>query len=127
MALGSCTSMTMRAFAERRNWPLDRIVVRLSHSRVHARDCVVCEEKTSLLDHINIALNIEGALDEQQRGQLLAFAAKCPVHRTLSQPVQMTLSFGPVNESDIESRLDDALRMTFPASDPTAISETPRT
>jgi len=35
-AVGSCTSMTMGMYARRRKWPLERVTVRLRHSRVHA-------------------------------------------------------------------------------------------
>ncbi|HZA25488.1 MAG TPA: OsmC family protein, partial [Dehalococcoidia bacterium] len=43
-ALGTCTSMTLLLYAQRKEWPLDRVYVELSHDRVHARDCEECEE-----------------------------------------------------------------------------------
>ena len=41
--LGACTSMTVRMYADRKGWPLDRVRVTLRHSRIHAEDCAQCE------------------------------------------------------------------------------------
>ncbi len=123
MALGACTSMTVRMFARRRNWPLDRIVVQLAHSRTHARDCENCADTKSFIDHIDVLLVLEGPLDQQQRAQLKAIAEKCPVHKTLSSAVDMNVALAAfeVQHADIDTRLDEALTLTFPASDPTAV------
>lgn len=90
MSLGACTSMTVRLFARRRNWPLERTIVRLRHSRIHSTDCEQCADKPSLLDHIDVEIEFTGALTDQQRAQLKAIAEKCPVHRTLSSPISIT-------------------------------------
>ncbi|HZS82325.1 MAG TPA: OsmC family protein [Stellaceae bacterium] len=89
MSLGACTAMTLRLYAERKGWPLERVLVRLRHSRVHAADCVECDEKPVLLDHIDRTITLEGALDAAQRDRLMAIADKCPVHRTLSAPIRI--------------------------------------
>ena len=90
MSLGACTSMTVRLFARRRSWPLERTVVRLRHSRIHSADCEHCEDKRSLLDHIDVEVEFVGALTDQQRAQLKAIAEKCPVHRSLSSPISIS-------------------------------------
>src|ERR671921_746768 len=41
-ALGSCISMTVTLYARRKNWPVERVTVRLRQQRVHAKDCVAC-------------------------------------------------------------------------------------
>src|SRR3984957_9103496 len=52
-ALGSCTSMTLRMYADRKGWPLERIRVTLRHSRIHARDCSDCVTIKGWIDHID--------------------------------------------------------------------------
>lgn len=101
MALGSCTSMTVRLFARRRNWPLERVVVRLRHSRSHARDCANCNEHTSALDHIDVELTLDGNLDEAQRTRLLEIARKCPIHRTFTSSIEIAISAPSPAGSDV--------------------------
>ena len=84
MSLGACTSMTLRLYAARKGWPLERVAVRLHHERVHATDCENCEDKGAKLDRIDRYIEVDGALDEDQRARLLQIAEMCPVHRTLT-------------------------------------------
>ena len=81
-ALGACTSMTLRLYAERKQLPLERVVVHLKHEKIHANDCEDCETREGMLDEIERILK-PGALDDAQRQRLLEIADKCPVHRTL--------------------------------------------
>jgi uncharacterized OsmC-like protein/fermentation-respiration switch protein FrsA (DUF1100 family) len=87
--LGACTSMTMRLYAERKSLPLDRITVTLRHNKIHAEDCAECETKAGMLDQIDLAIGMEGALDAEQRKRLLEIADKCPVHRTLTSEIRI--------------------------------------
>ena len=84
-ALGSCISMTLTLYARRKNWPLERVVVRLSQRRIHAGDCAECETQDNTFVHrIERSVQLEGALlSEEQRTRLLEIAHKCPVHKTL--------------------------------------------
>ncbi|MBI1943779.1 MAG: OsmC family protein [Betaproteobacteria bacterium] len=86
-ALGACTSMTVRMYAEQKKWPLARVSVELKHDKVHATDCAECETKQGRIDQIERVLTLEGNLDEAQRQRLLEIANKCPVHRTLHSEV----------------------------------------
>lgn len=88
-ALGSCTSMTVGLYARRKQWPLEDIVVRLRHSRVHAADCEDCETKEGMLDRIELELELTGPLAEEQRARLFQLASKCPVHRTLTSEIDI--------------------------------------
>ncbi|WP_116040567.1 bifunctional alpha/beta hydrolase/OsmC family protein [Amycolatopsis palatopharyngis] len=91
-ALGACTSMTVRMYAQRKNWPLDRVRVSLRHSRGHAEDCAECGTRTGRVDRIDRIIHLEGDLDADQRQRLLDIADKCPVHRTLRSEVVIETS-----------------------------------
>ena len=82
-ALGACTSMTLRMYADRKKWPVEGITVRLRHHRIHAEDCEDCETEKGRVDEIFVEVDVRGDLDAEQRGRLLEIAAKCPVKRTL--------------------------------------------
>ena len=88
-ALGACTSMTMRLYADRKTLPLDRVTVMLRHSKIHAEDCAECETKVGMLDQIERDIAMEGALDAEQRQKLMEIADKCPVHRTLTSEIRI--------------------------------------
>jgi uncharacterized OsmC-like protein/alpha/beta superfamily hydrolase len=99
-ALGSCTGMTLQMYAQHKKWPLEAAVVRLDHRKVHAEDCIRCDETESKIDRFERELELIGPLDEEQRQRLLEIAEKCPVHRTL------------IGEPVIETRLRDEGRAT---------------
>jgi putative redox protein len=88
-ALGSCTSMTVGMYARRKQWPLTRVTVRLGHSRVHARDCAVCDREDAMLTVIDRDVEFEGPLSDAQRERLLAIANRCPVHLTLASRIDI--------------------------------------
>ena len=92
-SLGACTSMTLRLYATRKGWDLQRITVRLQHFRIHAEDCADCETKQGFLDHINRQIEVTGSLDESQKRRLVEIADRCPVHKTLKAEVSIRTSF----------------------------------
>jgi putative redox protein len=85
--LGACTSMTIRLYADFKKIPLDNVSVRLSHNKIHAEDCANCETKVGMVDRIERAVTLEGALDADQRKRLMEIADKCPVHKTLGSEI----------------------------------------
>jgi uncharacterized OsmC-like protein len=89
-ALGACTSMTVRMYADRKKWPLEDVAVRLSHSKVHADDCAACESDSGKVDVIERELVLEGPLDDEQRAKLMEIADRCPVHRSLHDETHIT-------------------------------------
>jgi uncharacterized OsmC-like protein/pimeloyl-ACP methyl ester carboxylesterase len=92
-ALGACTSMTLRMYADRKNWPLRHVRVVLQHSRIHAKDCSTCESDQGMVDRIERTVFVEGDLDKEQQARLLEIANKCPVHRTLMGPKEIPTEF----------------------------------
>lgn len=88
-ALGACTSMTLRMYADRKGWPLEAATVRLQHEKIHAVECEACETREGLLDRIEREIEIEGPLDHDQKKRLLQIADRCPVHRTLTSEIEI--------------------------------------
>jgi putative redox protein len=89
-ALGACTSMTLRMYADRKSVPLDRVTVSVTHGKVHADDCVECADngalsgRAGMIDRFERVITVAGDdLTDEQRAKLLEIADKCPVHRTL--------------------------------------------
>jgi uncharacterized OsmC-like protein/fermentation-respiration switch protein FrsA (DUF1100 family) len=82
-SLGTCTSMTIRLYANRKKWPLEDVRVQLEHSREHAKDCADCDNKSAKVDVLSRSITLVGPLDDEQRARLMEIADRCPVHRTL--------------------------------------------
>ncbi len=81
--------MTVALYARRKGWPLQRVTVRLRHSRIHAADCADCETKEGKIDQIERDIEFSGSLTEEQKSKLLEIADKCPVHRTLTSEIKI--------------------------------------
>ena len=91
-ALGTCTAMTLRMYADRKKWPLESVNVHVSHSKVHKEDCEACEDNAAKLDLLERVIEVAGPLDEQQKIKLKEIANKCPVHRTLNSEIAVKTS-----------------------------------
>ena len=87
-ALGSCISMTAMLYARRKNWPLEKVIVRLRQKRIHARDCSECSHtQDGYVHRIERAVSFSGPLTNEQQTRLQEIAHKCPVHRTLTSEI----------------------------------------
>jgi putative redox protein len=90
-ALGTCTSMTLRLYAEHKRWPLQGVRVHLTHSRVQ-KEVDAGETENGMIDRIEREISLAGDLSKDQRQRLLEIANKCPVHRTLTPGLQIHTS-----------------------------------
>jgi uncharacterized OsmC-like protein len=88
-ALGACTSMTLRMYADRKRWPLEEIGVRLTHGKMHSEDCLDCKTKDGFVERIEREILLVGNLTDEQRQRLLEIANNCPVHRTLTSEIHI--------------------------------------
>lgn len=100
MSLGACTSMTLRMYANHKKIPLDDILVRLEHERIHAEDCANCPDSTDKVDRITRTIQVKGDLTAAQKEKLLAIADKCPVHRTIESTPQVKTMLGEWDENE---------------------------
>lgn len=82
-ALGTCTSITLRMYADRKGCPLQHVSVRLRHDRIHAKDCGDCTTSSGTLTRIRRDIRLDGPLTAEQRQSLMSIADKCPVHQVL--------------------------------------------
>lgn len=88
-ALGACKSMTMRMYAERKQWPLEKARVTLRHEKIHAEDCDTCETEKGMVDLIETEIELSGDLSEEQRQKIFEIADRCPVHQTLTHEISL--------------------------------------
>ena len=87
IALGACTAMTLRIYAEHKRLVLGRISVAVSHGKVAAQHCTDCgavaDGRAGKIDRFERVISIDGKIDPVLRDKIAEIAAKCPVHRTL--------------------------------------------
>jgi uncharacterized OsmC-like protein len=87
--LGACTSITLQMYARRKNLPLEKAVVRMTHEKIHADDCDHCESAEGKIDRVVCEIELSGELNDEQRQRLLEIAERCPVHKTLHSEVDI--------------------------------------
>lgn len=78
-ALAACTSATVRMYADRKGWELEEVKLEITLERDDK------ENKTT----INRTLEFIGNLDDSQKNRLLAVANACPIHKILSNPIDI--------------------------------------
>lgn len=94
MSLGSCTAITLKMYADRKEWSVDDIYVELRHSKDHASDCEHCDENSAKIDWIEKEIIVKGDLSPEQLDKLLEISEKCPVNRTLKNDIEMKATIG---------------------------------
>lgn len=86
-SLAACTTMTLKMYADRKQWDLQEVFVYISHSKRKNTELGIELEKPTRLDFITKKLKFVGNLTNEQKERLKEIAAKCPVHRTLESQV----------------------------------------
>ena len=88
-ARSSCTAMTLRMYADRKKWPLERIEVKLRTARSHQSDCEHCETEQVGIGRLERRVELAGPLSDEQKQRLLAIADRCPVKQSLERGIQI--------------------------------------
>jgi putative redox protein len=88
-ALATCTAMTLQFYAKREQIALERVEVRVSNERIHARDCSDCESETGFAHRFDVRVRVSGDLSPAQCEKLLEIARRCPVNKTLSREIRI--------------------------------------
>ena len=88
--LAACTAITLRWYADRKQWPLSGVDVALEYDRVHADDCAECESEASgMIERVRSRVTIHGDFNDEQQARLEQIVERCPVHKTLTRGVQI--------------------------------------
>ena len=89
-ALAACITTTLRLYSDHKGIPLEGVDVQLEYDRVHADDCVDCDERhDGWIDRIQTHVTLRGTFDEPQRKRLTQVTERCPVHKTLANGVHI--------------------------------------
>jgi len=88
-AVASCTAMTVRMYASRKQWPLESVTVRLRDTPAHIEDCMDCETQAVGPRQIDRIVHFEGPLSAEQHARLLQIADRCPVKQTLERGIKI--------------------------------------
>jgi len=88
-ALGACTAMTIRIYANLKKIPLEHVEVSLSHERNYLEDAGQVEEQNSQIEALVRKVQLIGSLSDSDKSRLMKIADRCPVHRTLHNNPQV--------------------------------------
>jgi len=88
-SLAACKVMTMHMYARRKKWDLQEALVHIDYNRRYMEDCADCENAGKRIEHFDCTIELEGNLTEEQRQRILEISARCPVHKTLQNVVNI--------------------------------------
>ena len=83
-SLAACKVITVRMYADRKEWPLTGMDITISHEKLKAADCAECKSESVMVDRIDCQMTFHGELDDEQIERLRAISERCPVHRTIT-------------------------------------------
>jgi len=87
IALATCTAMTIRMYANRKQWPLERASVFVRQGHSYAKDCENCVTEAVGVGRIERRIELSGSLTDEQRTRLLQIADRCPIKQTLERGI----------------------------------------
>ena len=93
-SLGGCTAMTLRMYANRKQWPLERVEIKLRTARSYARDCENCVDQDVGITRLERRIELTGPLTVDQRARLLQIADRCPVKQSLERGFRVETTAG---------------------------------
>src|SRR5581483_3634025 len=99
--LGACTAITIRLYADRKKFPLERVTVHLSRRKIKAADCPDCRTTEGEVEEMTREIELTGPLDEATRTRLLEIAERCLVHRTLTGEIKIRTSLVPAQPATV--------------------------
>lgn len=85
-SLGACIAITMRLYAERKEWPLEGVEVEIDTERFRGKDYTDYEGTEAYIHEIRKGIKLIGPLTEEQKERILKIGGKCPVHRLIATP-----------------------------------------
>ena len=88
-ALSGCMAMTLRMYADRKRWPLERVRVSVRSARSHENDCKNCETEDVGIHQIERRVELFGPLSDEQRARLMQIADRCPVKQSLERDLRI--------------------------------------
>lgn len=92
--LAACTVMTMEWYSQRKGWEVEEFRAFVSHGRDYVEDCENCEKgKKTQIYKFEIVIEADGDLTDEQKLKLIDIANKCPVHRTMTSPIEVHTKF----------------------------------
>lgn len=99
--VGACVAVTTKAYAQRKDWPLEGVSVELEMERIRREDYPAYTGDAPFVHQIHENIQFEGPLTEEQRARLLTIAGKCPVHVTLANPVFFVQQLAEAKENTV--------------------------
>ena len=101
-AVGACTTMTIRLYANRKGWPLERVRVGVRHNRA----------SLTAKDLFTLDVTLEGPLDAGQRARIMEIAERCPVHLTLARGSEVEARLMPEEKIAAMRPIESASHMS---------------
>lgn len=88
-ALAGCMAMTLRMYADRKRWPLERVRISLRSARSHTKDCEACETEDVGIHQVERRVELDGPLTDEQRTRMMQIADRCPVKQSLQRELRV--------------------------------------